>query len=101
MNNLNTQQTEEELIEVENQYWVDMWKSLERLHKNPDFKRVILEGYFKDRAVDGVSMLANRLTLQEGKRSEIMESLIAVSRLQDHFIMIENLGNIPEEQEEE
>jgi hypothetical protein len=99
MNNLNNELEEQQLVETENTYWVDMWKSLEILHSNPHFKRVILEGYFKDKAVNGVSMLAHRTTLQEGSRPDILESLMAVSRLQNHFITIENLGSVPEEQE--
>lgn len=101
MNNLNKELEEQQLVEAENTYWVDMWNSLNRLHSNPDFKRVVLEGYFKDKAVNGVSMLAHRTTLQEGSRPDILESLMAVSRLQNHFIMIENMGNIPQEQEQE
>jgi hypothetical protein len=30
-----------------------------------------------------------------------MESLIAISQLEDHFITIENLGNIPPEPDED
>lgn len=90
------------LIETENQYWVDLWESLERLQSNPDFKKLILQGYFHDKAVNGVSLLANDYIIREGKRSEVMENLIAISHLQDFFITVENLGHIqPEEQEEQ
>ena len=58
MSNLEDQQ----ILEVENQYWADMWASLERLQKNKDFKRLILEGYFKDKAINGVSPEKTRTT---------------------------------------
>lgn len=97
MNNLNDQQ----ILEVENQYWVDQWASLERLKGNKDFKRVILEGYFKDKAVNGVSLLARDAIVEGGHRSAVMEDLIAISSLEDFFITIENLGSIPAEHEDE
>lgn len=97
MSNLQDQQ----ILEVENQYWVDMWHALERLQDNKDFQRVILDGYFKDKAINGVSMLAQDGVVQGGHRTAVMEDLIAISSLQDHFIMIENLGTIPAEDEEE
>lgn len=97
MSNLEDQQ----ILEVENQYWADMWHALERLQENKDFQKVILEGYFKDKAINGVSMLAQDGVVQGGHRTAVMEDLIAISSLQDHFIMIENLGTIPAEDEEE
>ena len=52
--------TAEELEEYN--YWVGMRQALERLENGTpqpgDFKKVILEGYFKDRAVNTVSAMA-------------------------------------------
>lgn len=93
-------QNENELVEVENKYWKDLNHALKQLHENPHFQKVILEGYFKDKAVDGVSMLANPVVMREGKRGEILESLVAVSHLQDYFITISNLGEVVEDDSE-
>lgn len=92
--------TEQNLIEVENRYWADMWDALERLHENKDFQRVILQGYFKDKAVNGVSLLAQDAIVRNGQRTAVMESLIAISQLEDYFITIQNLGSIPPEDED-
>lgn len=104
MNNLEMN-SNEDVATVENQYWVDMWEALERLQNgNPqpkDFKKVILDGYFKDKAINGVSMLANQHIIEKGVRSQVMEDLVAVSKLQDYFLTIEALGNIPDDEEEE
>ncbi len=97
MNNLE----EQKLIEVENKYWVDMWNDLQSLKTDPRFKRVILEGYFKDKAVNGVSLLAQHGIVAGGHRSAVMEDLIAISSLEDHFVTIENLGSAPSEDEDE
>jgi hypothetical protein len=95
----------EELEKIEIQYWVDMQEALTRLQAgNPepdDFKKVILEGYFKDFAINQTSMLAHDYTRQTGARAEIMERLVAISNLQDYFMTIQQLGtSVPEEDEE-
>lgn len=97
MNNLNEQQ----ILEVENVYWADLWTSLERLKSNKDFQRVVLEGYFKDKAINGVSLLAQDAIVTGGHRSAVMEDLIAISSLEDFFVTIENLGTIPPEDDDE
>jgi hypothetical protein len=91
---------DEQILHVENVYWADMWSSLERLKANKDFQRVVLDGYFKDKAINGVSMLAQDAVIQNGHRPAVMEELVAISHLEDHFITIENLGSVPSEDEE-
>ena len=89
--------TQEEVI-----YWAEMFQSLERLENNKDFQRVILEGYFKDKAINGVSLLAQDYVKQNGLRPDVMESLIAISALEDFFITVKSLGAPePEEIEDE
>ena len=73
-------------------YWVAQAEALERLEKNPDFKLVIEEGYFKDRAVSGVSILASDQVKNAGKRTDVMEGLIAISALQDHLQTVHAMG---------
>ena len=89
-----------DILTVENEYWVTMYESLERLRQNEDFKKVILDGYFKDKAVNGVSLLATDYVRQNNLRGEVMEALIAISNLEDYFGTIDNLGTIPAEDEE-
>lgn len=85
--------TQEEIESVERNYWVELYNDLESLEKDPRFQRLILEGYFKDRAVNAVSMLAVDSVKKQGQRTDIMEDLISISNLQEHFIMIKNLGS--------
>lgn len=91
--------SEDELIRVENEYWVGLANDLEALEKNEAFKNVILKGYFKDKAVNGVSLLATDHVRRAGVRGEIMEQLVAISALEDYFGTIKNLGTIPGEDE--
>ena len=90
--------TAEELKEYN--YWVGMKQALERLENNPDFQKVILDGYFKDKAINGVGMLASGYIKKNGLRPVVMESLIAISQLQDFFITIKQLGTEPEDEDE-
>lgn len=95
----------QDILTVENEYWVDLHEALTRLEGgNPrpdDFKKVILDGYFKDKAINGVSLLATDYVKQNGARSDVMEQLIAISALEDYFATIHNLGSSPEEDIEE
>ena len=90
--------TAEELKEYN--YWVGMKQALERLENNPDFQKVILDGYFKDKAINGVSMLASGYIKKNGLRPDVMESLVAISQLQDFFITVKQLGTEPEDEDE-
>lgn len=97
--------TNKEILTVENEYWVSLHEALERLENgNPqpdDFKKVILDGYFKDKAINGVSMLAHEHVKQHGLRPDVMEQLVAISNLEDYFITIHNLGSIPVDEDED
>ena len=96
-----TNQEEVELEMVENQQWVSRYEALQRLEKNPDFINVISEGYIRDRALNGVSMLANEGIKRQGQRPDVMEMLVSVSNLQDYFKMLKNLGAIAKDDMEE
>lgn len=92
MNNLEATTNEREVLTAEEVKQKATYEALVRLHNNKDFQMVILEGYFVDAAVNLVSMLAHDVTVHNGKRPELVESLIAISRLQDYFRVIRNLG---------
>jgi uncharacterized protein YbgA (DUF1722 family) len=95
MNNLSPTDKEVELEEISNQYWADLCECLKRLEKNEDFKAVIMEGYFKDRALDSVSLLATDYVKRSGTRPNVMENLVAISTLQNYFHTIKTLGEAP------
>lgn len=98
---MNNQDEQLELEQVEAQYWIEQYNSLIALEKNEDFKKVILEGYFKERALDQVSLLGTDYVKKNGLRAEVMELLVAISTLQDHFAVIKNLGSIAVSDKEE
>ncbi len=73
-------------------YWNKLNDALNNLLSNEDFKTLILDGYLKEKAVANVSLLASEYIVSTGKRSDVMESLIAISRLQDYFMYVQNMG---------
>lgn len=81
-----------ELEYSENNYWVEMYEALQELQEQPSFKKVIEEGYFKDKAVNGVSLLATDYVRHNGMRGNIMEELVAISALENYFQTIVNKG---------
>ena len=90
--------TETEIKEYN--YWVGLKQALERLETNADFQKVILEGYFKNHAINGVSRLASPYVKTNGYRPDVMEQLVAVSQLQHFFIDIKSMGTTEEDDEE-
>lgn len=90
------------LLEVDNRgSWVEMKESLDRLVTDPDFNKVILQGYFRDYAVEGVSLLAAEQIVRSGARPAVMERLIAISQLEDYFHTIQSMGSVPDMEDDE
>ena len=85
-----------EMLEEYN-YYVGLKQALDRLEQNPDFKKVILDGYFKDKAINGVSLLSTDYVRKNGLRPSIMEDLNAISALQDYFLTIKRMGTVEED----
>ena len=92
---------EKEYVSTTNSYWVELAEALERLERNDDFKKVILEGYFKEKSVMGVSLLATDYVKKSGLRTDVMEGLIAISALEDHFHVIRSMGKITQDDMDE
>jgi len=104
INQAKTDEIEEGLLEVpeaETLYWVKLKEALDRLNKNEDFKLVIKQGYFKDKAINGVSLLATDYVRQNGLRNEVLETLVGISLLEDYFATVQSMGTISPDDEEE
>ena len=78
---------------VDNSYYVELLNSLKKLEKNDDFKKVILNGYLKEKVLDSVSLLANHEIKKQGYRGDVIEDLVAASNLKEYFRIIYNLGS--------
>ena len=77
-----------ETIEVNHN--VEMGEALTRLRQNPDFQRLILEGYLREKVLASVSLLGVPQIKDQGRRPEVMEDLVAASNLQYFFQQVDN-----------
>ena len=94
-------QTKEMLETTDNSYAVEMYEALSRLHDNPDFQKVILEGYFKNEPVRITSLLATDYVRREGVRPVLMERLVAISALEEFFQIIIQMGAPLDDEDED
>jgi hypothetical protein len=103
MSNLKDEQSQVELETFETEHHITMGEDLAWLKQNPQFQRVITEGYLKAKALDSISMLADPGVIRRGERSAIMEDLVAGSNLNYFFMMVEynHAGAMNAEMEEE
>ena len=81
----NNEVTEIELNIKEAQEIVDLGKALDRLHNNRDFKKVILEGYFKNEAVRLVSIKGDPNLQSVDSQERIVKAIDAIGGLRGFF----------------
>ncbi len=101
--------TEQEAIDLETKSLEEaivLGEAWKRLQRNGDFKKIIMEGYLRDKVLASVSLLAVPQIQQRGERAGVMEDLVAASNLQFFFRWIENqyeaaLNPILSDEEEE
>lgn len=67
-------------------------EALQRLERNRDFRKVILDGYFRDEPARLASLLAEpRLTTEQ--KADTLNSIKAVGELQQWFLKVRTFGD--------
>lgn len=69
---------------------VDLGKSLDRLHSNRDFKRVIGEGFFKDEAVRLVHLKSDPAMQDADHQEAVTKQMDAIGGLVHYFRMVQH-----------
>jgi hypothetical protein len=87
MSNSEQEQYQNELAAID--HHIAMGEAWNRLQRNGDFKKIITNGYLKDKVLASASLLAVPQIQAEGRRAAIMEDIIAASNLGYFFKMIE------------
>ena len=87
MSSLEQLETEVEVAEINHD--IEMGEALLRLEKNPDFKKIIVDGYLDQKVKSSVSLLAVPNIKQRGERPDIMEDIISASNLQFFLAQID------------
>lgn len=71
---------------------VDNMKSLRNLTNNPDFKNIILDGYFRDEASRVVLLKADPSMQKEFDQAYLTNSIIAIGYLRQYLSSIMQMG---------
>lgn len=86
----NSAQTEEQSTAAGIEHAVSMGEAWKRLQRNGDFKKIIMNGYLKEKTLASVSLLAVPQIKDTGKRQGVIEDLISASNLQYFFMVLEH-----------
>lgn len=82
------EQRQKELMTASMDHALHMGEAWLRLQKNGDFKKIITNGYLKEKVLASASLLG--VPQERDRRGMIMEDLISASNLEFFFRMIEN-----------
>jgi hypothetical protein len=80
---------------------IELNNALQRLAENRDFKKVILENYFKDEAVRLVHLKGSPAMQAEAHQKSIVGSMDAISALFQYFTTIEQQAHLAKRSIEE
>ena len=73
---------------------VDLFNSLQRLNTNPDFKKVMLDGYFSEECVRLVLLKADHEMRDEDRQNQIIKSIDAIGHTRTYLRTIMQLGQM-------
>jgi hypothetical protein len=93
MNNL---EVTENLQEIDNSQEAQLKIALEKLENKEFFKKLILQGFFKDYAFELAMELIHPSTVEEGRRNNVVEKLVGLARVKDYFEMVVAMSSTEE-----
>lgn len=67
---------------------IGLAEALDKLHKNRDFKKVFLDGYFKDEAIRLVELKGYPSTQREDMQADIVKQIDAIGCVRGFFSKI-------------
>lgn len=77
-----------ELSIKEAQKFVELGNALVRLQSNQDFKKIILEGYFKEEAIRLVHLKSDSNMQSAERQQGILRDMDAIGALEQHLRMV-------------
>lgn len=76
---------------------VALGKAIERLNKNPDFQKVILDGYFRDEA-SRLTMLTADITLAPEQRDGVWGGIRGIGELRAYLMKTKIIADTAEKE---
>ena len=77
---------------------VERKNAIQRLHKNPDFRLIFVEGYFQREPARLVSLLTDHEHASEEKQRELMNDMLGISSAQEYLRGVHSMGVAMERQ---
>lgn len=67
--------------------------AFDRLTKNPDFRKIILEDYFEKEPARLVGLLTDSEMMDDDNQTGLKNDMIGISVLRKHFMVIQRIAN--------
>lgn len=88
---MNTEQQQISISKQEAHDAVELGMALDRLHQNPDFKKIVLDGYFREEPIRLVPLKAQHLS--EAVTKGVENAMIGIGAIQSYFNKIYRDGD--------
>ena len=97
MSNLTDNMEADDVVSVDNSYWVGLKEALQVVEKKKAFDVLINEGYLNSYVKELLAELIDPYTISQGMRGKVVEKLVAVAKFQDYMGTIMAMGSSNEE----
>ena len=97
MSNLTDNMEADDVVSVDNSYWVGLKEALQVVEKKKAFDVLINEGYLNSYVKELLAELIDPYTISQGMRGKVVEKLVAVAKFQDYMDTIMAMGSSNEE----
>ena len=97
MSNLTDNMEADDVVSVDNSYWVGLKEALQVVEKKKAFNVLINEGYLNSYVKELLAELIDPYTISQGMRGKVVEKLVAVAKFQDYMDTIMAMGSSNEE----
>ena len=71
---------------------IDRGRAIERLEMNPDFRRLVLDGYFADEAARLTHLLSDPVTIMQGHQDLVKNDLMSIGGFKRYLMTIRHLA---------
>ena len=97
MSNLTDNMEADDVVSVDNSYWIGLKEALQVVEKKKAFNVLINEGYLNSYVKELLAELIDPYTISQGMRGKVVEKLVAVAKFQDYMDTIMAMGSSNEE----
>lgn len=97
MSNLTNDELNDDVISIDNSYWVNLRNALQTVENKKAYVTLVKDGYLKEYVDELLAELIDPHTVANGLRGKVVEKLVAVARFQDYLDTVVAVGTTGEE----